>query len=312
VPTERTHAGDAGGLVDSPRALAEMPSALALRARRQLARREAPERDLEAVGLRGGHVRHTIHRFTEYWSHRSGAHRGTVPVHWLAVAGERVKLAVAQRTLLGSAESRRLRRQGLIPGVLYGQSEPVAVAVGERDLRAALTTPGGSHAVLDVAVDGGSTHSAILKDFQRDKVRGTITHVDLQEVRLDQPIQTAVVVTLVGDPVGVREGGILNQVTTEVNVEALPLEIPQHLEADVSELGIGETLRLAQVLVPDGVRLLDDPDDVVIASVQLAREEVVEEPEEGVEETGEEPAAEAAAETAEPVAEGGGESEPEE
>lgn len=312
MPTERTHAGDAGGLVDSPRALAEMPSALALRARRQLARREAPERDLEAVGLRGGHVRHTIHRFTAFWSPRSGALRGTVPVHWLAVAGERVKLAVAQRTLLGSAESRRLRRQGLIPGVLYGQSEPVAVAVGERDLRAALTTPGGSHAVLDVAVDGGSTHSAILKDFQRDKVRGTITHVDLQEVRLDQPIQTAVVVTLVGDPVGVREGGILNQVTTEVNVEALPLEIPQHLEADVSELGIGETLRLAQVLVPDGVRLLDDPDDVVIASVQLAREEVVEEPEEGVEETGEEPAAEAAAETAEPVAEGGGESEPEE
>jgi large subunit ribosomal protein L25 len=228
-----------------------------------------------------------------------------VPVHWLAVAGERVKLAVAQRTLLGSAESRRLRRQGLIPGVLYGRSEPVAIAVAERDLRAALTTPGGSHAVLDVAVDGGSTHSAILKEFQRDKVRGTITHVDLQEVRLDQPIQTAVVVTLVGDPVGVREGGILNQVTTEVNVEALPLEIPQHLEADVSELGIGETLRLAQVAVPDGVRLLDDPDDVVIASVQLAREEVVEEPEEGVEE-GEEPSAEAAAETAEPAAEGGG------
>jgi large subunit ribosomal protein L25 len=225
------------------------------------------------------------------------------------VAGERVKLVVSERTQLGSAESRRLRRQGLVPGVLYGRSEPVAIAVGERELRAALTTPAGSHAVLDVAVDGGSAHSAILKDFQRDKVRGTIIHVDLQEVRLDKPIQTAVVVTLVGEPTGVREGGILTQITTEVNVEALPLEIPQHLEADVSELGIGDTLRLGQVSVPDGVKLLDDPDETVIASVQLAREEVVEEVEgeEGEAEEGAEP--EAAAETGESADEGGGEPE---
>ena len=200
------------------------------------------------------------------------------------MAGERVRLAVSERTLLGSAESRRLRRQGLIPGVLYGRSDPVAIAVEERDLRAALTTRAGSHAVLDVAIDGGSTHSAILKDFQRDKVRGTITHVDLQEVRLDQPIQTAVSVVLVGDAIGVREGGILTHVTTEVSVEALPLEVPQQLQADVTELGIGDTLRLAQLVVPDGVRLLDDPEETVIASVQLAREEVPEEPEEGAEE----------------------------
>jgi large subunit ribosomal protein L25 len=230
------------------------------------------------------------------------------------VAGERVKLTVSGRTQLGSAESRRLRKQGLIPGVLYGQSQPVAITIGERDLRAALGTSAGSHAVLDVQVDGGSAHSAILKEFQRDKIRGTIIHVDLQEVRLDQPIQTAVSVTLVGEPAGVKEGGVLNQVTTEVNVEALPLEVPQHLEADVSGLGIGDALRLSQVEVPEGVRLLDDPDETVIASVQLAREEPVEEPEEGAEEAeeGEEPEGEA--ETAEPSAaeESGGESESEE
>ena len=209
--------------------------------------------------------------------------------------------------MLGSAESRRLRKQGLIPGVIYGRSHPVAIAVEERDLRAALTTTAGSHAVLDVAIDGGSTHSAILKEFQRDKVRGAITHVDLQEVRLDQPIQTAVTVVLAGDAVGVREGGILTQVTTEVNVEALPLEVPQQLHADVTALGIGDTLRLGQLEVPDGVRLLDDPEETVIASVQLAREEVPEEPEEGAEEApeGAVPAgAEAAPETAEPAAEG--------
>jgi large subunit ribosomal protein L25 len=209
------------------------------------------------------------------------------------VAGERVKLVVSQRTLLGSAESRRLRRQGLIPGVLYGRSEPVAIAVGERDLRTALTGASGSHAVLEVAIDGGSAHSAILKDFQRDKLRGNITHIDLQEVRLDQPIQTAVEITLVGDSIGVREGGVLNQVTNEINIEALPLEVPQGLEADVSALGIGDTLRLSDVVVPEGVKLLDDPDETVIASVQMAREEVEEEVEEGVE---------GAAEGAEPAA----------
>jgi large subunit ribosomal protein L25 len=222
------------------------------------------------------------------------------------VAGERVKLVVSQRTQLGSAETRRLRREGLVPGVLYGRSEPVAISIGERELRAALTTQAGAHAVLDVTVDGGSAHSAILKDFQRDKVRGTITHVDFLEVRLDQPIQTTVAVHLTGDSVGVREGGVLTQVTTEVNIEALPLEVPQGLEADVSELGVGESLRLSQVSVPEGVRLLDDPEEVVIASVQMAREEPVEEAEEGAEEVAEGavPAAEA---EAEPAAERGGE-----
>ncbi len=221
-----------------------------------------------------------------------------------------MKLVVSQRTQLGSPESRRLRRQGLIPGILYGRSEPVAISVGERDLRAALTTSAGSHAVLDVTVDGGSAHSAILKEYQRDKVRGRITHVDFLEVRLDQPIQTTVAVHLVGDSIGVREGGVLTQVTTEVGIEALPLEVPQGLEADVSVLGVGDSLRLSQVTVPEGVRLLDDPEEIVIASVQLAREEPVEEAEEGAEEAAEGEAPEAAAE-AEPADGGGDESEAE-
>ena len=126
--------------------------------------------------------------------------------------------------------------------------------------------------MLDVQVDGGSAHSAILKEFQRDKVRGTIIHIDLQEVRLDQAIQTSVQVTLVGEPIGVREGGILTHVTTEVAIEALPLEVPQHLEADVSDLGVGDALRLSQVEVPEGVKLLDDPEEVVIASVSSRAE----------------------------------------
>jgi large subunit ribosomal protein L25 len=210
------------------------------------------------------------------------------------VAGERVKLVVQNRAILGSAESRRLRKQGLIPGVLYGREQPISISVPERELRHALTGAGGTHAVLDVVVDEGKTHSSVLKEYQQDPVRGYITHIDLQEVRLDQPIQASVSVTLVGESIGVKEGGILTQVTNTVNIEALPLEIPEHLELDVSALAIGDSARLSQVKVPEGVTLLDDPEETVLASVAMPRAEEEPEPAEGAE----------AAEGAEPAAEG--------
>jgi large subunit ribosomal protein L25 len=137
----------------------------------------------------------------------------------------------------------------------------------------------------------------VLKEFQRDLVRGVITHVDLQEVRLDQPIHATVPVTLVGEAVGVKEGGILSQVTVEVNVEALPMEVPQHLDLDISALAIGDSARLDALSVPDGVTLLDDPDTVLAAVSHATRAEEIEEaePAEGEAEPGEEPAAEAEA-----------------
>jgi large subunit ribosomal protein L25 len=156
--------------------------------------------------------------------------------------------------------------------------------------------------VLDVAIDGGSEHSAILKEFQRDKIRGTIMHVDLQEIRLDQTIQSAVAVTLVGEPIGVKEGGVLSQVVNEVHVEGLPLEIPQHLEIDVSAMHIGDSLSLAELEVPDTITLLDDLETTVLATVTMPTR--VEEPEvEGEEaEAAEGEEAEAAAEGEEPAA----------
>ncbi len=200
---------------------------------------------------------------------------------------------VQNRAILGSAESRRLRRQGLIPGVLYGREEPVSISILERDLRAALTSKGGLNAVLDVIVDGGKEHSSVLKDYQQDPVRGLITHVDLQEVRLDQPIHATVPLQLRGDSVGVKEGGVLSQVTNELNVEALPMEVPEHLEADVSQLGIGDSLRLSALAVPDGVTLLDDLAETVLATVTAPTREVEPEPVEGEEAVeGEEGAAE--------------------
>jgi large subunit ribosomal protein L25 len=220
------------------------------------------------------------------------------------MAGERMKLVVQNRSILGSAEARRLRRQGLVPGVLYGRERPVAISIPERDLRTALTGAAGSNAVLDVVVDEGKTHASVLKEYQLDAVRGTITHVDLQEVRLDQPIHATVPLRIVGEAPGTKEGGVLTQAVTELNVEALPLEVPASLDFDVSELRIGDSAHLSQVELPEGVTLLDDG-DMVLASVTQPRAE--EEPEtgeaEGEGEAAESGAAEAAA-GAEPAGDG--------
>jgi large subunit ribosomal protein L25 len=226
------------------------------------------------------------------------------------VAEERVKLEVLEREEVGSRAVRRLRRQGLIPGVLYGRGHrPHAIAVPERDLRRALTGGHGLHAILDVVLQGQkTTHPSILKEYQQDALRGRLTHVDLQEVRLDQPIHASVVVELVGQAAGVREGGVLSQTTREVQVEALPMEVPDRLELDVTALVIGESLRDSDLVVPDGVRILDDPDEVLASVTPPTRvvepELEEEEAEEGAEvaEGAEGAPAEAAAEAAEPEA----------
>src|SRR5438874_10622771 len=198
------------------------------------------------------------------------------------MAGERVKLQVRERERKGSADARRLRREGLIPGVLYGRGkQPHAICIPERELRRVLTGTSGLHAILDVVLDGQkTTYASILKDFQQDPIRGHISHVDLQEVRLDQPIQASVTVQLVGEPEGVKEGGVLSQVQREINVEALPMEIPEHIELDVSGMGIGDTLRLADLAPIEGVTYLDSPEETVLATVTLPTREVEPEPEE--------------------------------
>ena len=219
------------------------------------------------------------------------------------MAGERIKLSVAERNHLGSSETRRLRKQGLVPGVLYGREAPISICIEERELRRALTTSAGLHAILDVQVGGtGTTHASILKDYQVDKVRGHVTHVDLQEVRLDQPIHASVAVHLTGgeDAPGVREGGVLSQPLREINVEALPLEVPEHIDLDVSRMELGGTLRVADIPARDGVTLLDDP-ETVIATVTAPTREIEPEPEEPLE--GEEGEAEATEEGAEAEAE---------
>jgi large subunit ribosomal protein L25 len=197
------------------------------------------------------------------------------------MAGERIRLEVMPREQTGSREARRLRNQGFVPGVLYGRwSDPHAFSVAERELRRVLTGSSGMHAILDVVMDGQKmTRPSILKDYQQDPLRGKLVHVDLQEVRLDQTITATVTVVLLGaeDAPGVREGGALSQVAREVNVEALPMEVPEHLELDVSGMEMGDTLRLGDLPAREGLTLLDDPETVLATLTMPTR---VEEPEE--------------------------------
>src|SRR5919201_4633030 len=219
------------------------------------------------------------------------------------MVGDRVRLNVQTRESRGSAASRRLRANGLIPGVLYGNGgEAHPFCIEERELRRVLTGDHGLHAILDVVLDDGGqkAHHAVLKEYQLDPTRPRLLHIDLQEVRLDQAINTQVVVELVGESEGVKEGGVLSQVAREVNVEALPMEVPDRLELDVSGMAIGDTLRLADLRVPDGVKLLDDPETVLATVTPPTKIEEEEELEEGELPEGEVPEGEEAPEGAPP------------
>jgi large subunit ribosomal protein L25 len=183
------------------------------------------------------------------------------------MADQNTKLDVHARVAAHSRETRRLRRSGQVPGILYGGSEePVSFAVADRTLRHALAAKG---AVLELSIDGSAATPAVLKDAQRHPVRGDLMHVDLLRVDLNVAIEATVAVHFVGDEQapGVIEGGILEHVTRELTIEALPNEIPEFIEVDVSKMEMNATIQLSEITAPKGITLLDDPDATVLASI---------------------------------------------
>jgi large subunit ribosomal protein L25 len=189
---------------------------------------------------------------------------------------EHTALEVRTRPVEGSRATRRLRREGLVPGVLYGGGDdPLTFAVDARVLRAALAHAG---AVLDVTVEGGKATPVIVKDVQNHPLRGEALHVDLLRVDMNQPIQSTVVLELTGteEAPGVAEGGVLSQETRELNIEALPDDIPDAITYDVSGLEMNGTVNLSAVTVPTGVTLLDDLEETVIATITPPTQEPVE------------------------------------
>ena len=180
---------------------------------------------------------------------------------------ESTKLSLNARDPEGSRTARRLRRTGEVPGVIYGgDAEPSHFSVDARILRNTLARSG---AILDISIDGGKASPVIVKDLQRHPVRGEIMHLDLVRVNMNETIHTTVVLELIGadEAPGVSEGGVLSQETREVNIEALPGDIPDSITHDVSAMQINDTLTLSAVTVPAGITLLDDLEETVIATI---------------------------------------------
>jgi large subunit ribosomal protein L25 len=200
------------------------------------------------------------------------------------------KLQVRGRDGEGSRAARRLRRSGRVPGVVYGGTGgPLGVDADARELRLALAASG---AVLDLSIDGGKTTPVVLKEAQRHPVRGETVHVDFLRVRLDEAINALVPLELTGidEAPGVKEGGVLEQITRELNVEALPTDIPESIVHEVGEMQIGETILLSAIAVPSQVTLLDEVEETVVATLSPPKlqAEVAEEIESETELVGEE------------------------
>ena len=190
---------------------------------------------------------------------------------------QRPTLTADERSERGSRAVRRLRRDGLVPGVVYGgtDGESTSFSVNSRALRQVLVD---GSALIDLEV-AGRTRPVIVKDQQLHPVRGEVLHIDLLEVRLDEKIQTTVAVHIenIEEAPGIKEGGVLEQVTHQLNIEALPTAIPEFVPVDASGMEIAATMILSELTPPEGVTFLDDPEETVIATVVVPTE--VEEPE---------------------------------
>jgi len=215
------------------------------------------------------------------------------------MASAREKLKAAPRSEFGSRTSRRLRRDGLVPGVVYsGGAEARPFQVAERDVRHVLAE---GAALFDLEIEGAKAVPVVIKEQQHHPVRGSLQHIDLQEVRLDEAIQAEVAIELEGADTapGVKGGGVLEHVTREVTVEELPTDIPDRIVADVSAMEVNDTLQASALVIPEGVTLVaDEPDEITIATLSPPRVEEVPEPSveeeaELVGEEGEAPAEEA-------------------
>ncbi len=206
------------------------------------------------------------------------------------MAAGRSTLNVAPRADFGSRTSRRLRREGLVPGVVYGGgSEARPFQVAERDVKVVLAE---GAALFDLQIEGTKEVPVVIKEQQLHPVRGTLQHIDLQEVRLDEAIQADVAIELEGvdEAPGVKASGVLEHVTREITIEALPTAIPDQIVVDVSQMEINDTLQLSSVSIPDGVTFVaDEPEEVTIVTLSPPRvEEVEPELEEEAELVGEE------------------------
>jgi large subunit ribosomal protein L25 len=178
-----------------------------------------------------------------------------------------VPLAGRVRPGTGKGPARQARRDGLIPGVLYGSGEtPTSVSVPKRDFELALKSHSGGNVIVALTIDGGGAQNAIIREVQRDPVSYDILHLDFHHISLTEKVKVEVTVHLLGLPDGVKNGGgILESINRTIEIECLPTQIPSHLDVDVSALGIGDSVHVRDIVVKDA-EVLSDP-DMTIATV---------------------------------------------
>ncbi len=227
-----------------------------------------------------------------------------------------VKLKAQSRDAVGKGAARKIRAAGKVPGVLYGpEVEPMRLAVDALELWHALHTDAGTNVLINLAVDG-DTFLTMPREVQRDIVRGTLLHVDFLRIRRDVAIQVDVPVQLVGESVGVKEGGVVEHHLWELRIECLPTQVPESIEADISALAINDSLHVSDLRIPQHLTVLTPLEEALVSVVpppvlEIPEEEVAEEEAElaeGEVAEGEEPAeGEAAPEGEGPAAEAGGE-----
>ena len=178
-------------------------------------------------------------------------------------------MKVETREAVGKGVARTLRRQGKIPGILYGQGECIALTVDPAEVRKVLHSDAGSNSLLNLSIAKGGKEmkrTAMLKDYQLDPITGALLHADLFEVVLNKPVRVRVPVAVTGGtPVGVAEGGLLQHNMRELHVECLPGQIPAHITVDPSNLKINQGIHVKEVPAPAGIRILDDPDMMVVS-----------------------------------------------
>lgn len=178
-----------------------------------------------------------------------------------------VKLKAERRDETGKGAARRIRAGGKVPGILYGpELETMHLTVDARDLWHALHTDAGTNVLIDLKVDGDE-YLSMPREVQRDILKGTLLHVDFIRIRRDVAIQVNVPVHLVGESVGAKEGGVVEHQLWELNVECLPTEVPEHVEVDVSELAIGDALHVEDIKAPQGVTVLNAPEETVVTVI---------------------------------------------
>lgn len=199
---------------------------------------------------------------------------------------ERIKLNVTKRSELGSSAMRRLRLNGIIPGIVYGKGEDsIPVKISISDIHSVKGGYLAENVLLDLTVkeNGGNLNkTVIIKEIQKDAIRGDWLHIDFNEISLKEKLKTKVAVEITGTAVGVAQGGILEQIMHELEIECLPTDIPPHIDIDVTNLNIGQTIYVKDITVPQKVTVLSDSEQPVVSvAVPRAEEEVAPAPVEG-------------------------------